>query len=186
MASNYNVTMNQYNGVDYDTLYPKGTSQQVLLNDTEFAISLGLTQIAPTINDTVRKMKTDYTNIANTTTYNEIVSYVGDGSSGTTKSISFSNIVPKVVFLVGIQKSNGEAVPFIRQQSQTVVYPPMLSINPTNVRYGGFQRIDNASSYQTWYGSKSADGKTVYWHGGNSAAENLNEAGTAYYFMGIQ
>lgn len=33
MATEYNITQKQYNGTDYDTLYPKTTSQQVLLND---------------------------------------------------------------------------------------------------------------------------------------------------------
>lgn len=33
MATEYNITQKQYNGTDYDTLYPQTTSQQVLLND---------------------------------------------------------------------------------------------------------------------------------------------------------
>lgn len=34
MATEYNITQKQYNGTDYDTLYPQTTSQQVLLNDS--------------------------------------------------------------------------------------------------------------------------------------------------------
>ena len=51
MSTIKNFTMNQYNGVDYDTLYPKTTSQQALLNDSELASNLGLSGDNPTVND---------------------------------------------------------------------------------------------------------------------------------------
>lgn len=43
MASQFNITEKQFNGTDYDTLYPKNTSQQSLLNDSALATKLSLT-----------------------------------------------------------------------------------------------------------------------------------------------
>ena len=51
MATNKNFTMRQYNGTDYDVLYPKSTSQQILLNDSTLASNLGLSGANPTVND---------------------------------------------------------------------------------------------------------------------------------------
>ena len=51
MSTIKDFTMRQYNGIDYDTLYPKSTSQQVLLNDSELASNLGLSGDNPTVND---------------------------------------------------------------------------------------------------------------------------------------
>lgn len=51
MSTTKDITMKQFNGIDYDTLYPKNTSQQVLLNDSDLADSLGLTNTDPTVND---------------------------------------------------------------------------------------------------------------------------------------
>lgn len=51
MSTTKNITMKQFNGIDYDTIYPKNTSQQVLLNDSDLANSLGLTNTDPTVND---------------------------------------------------------------------------------------------------------------------------------------
>lgn len=42
MASNYNITMKQYNGTDYDTLYPKTKGAQVAVSDA-LATELGVT-----------------------------------------------------------------------------------------------------------------------------------------------
>lgn len=51
MSTTKDITMKQFNGIDYDTLYPKNTSQQVLLNNGALADSLGLTNSDPTVND---------------------------------------------------------------------------------------------------------------------------------------
>ena len=54
MATEYNITQKQYNGVDYDTLYPETTSQQVLLNDSAISYSDN-----PTVNGALIKQQTD-------------------------------------------------------------------------------------------------------------------------------
>ena len=54
MATEYNITQKQYNGTDYDTLYPQTTSQQVLLNDDAISYSDN-----PTVNGALIKQQED-------------------------------------------------------------------------------------------------------------------------------
>lgn len=56
MATEYNITQKQYNGVDYDTLYPQTTSQQVSLNDDAILYSDN-----PTVNGALIKQQEDIT-----------------------------------------------------------------------------------------------------------------------------
>lgn len=42
MANEYDITMRQFNGTDYDSVFPKTVSQQVLINDNELASDLGI------------------------------------------------------------------------------------------------------------------------------------------------
>ena len=46
-----NITMRQYNGTDYDTLYPKTVGQQVLLNDSDLAELYGVNSVTGTVHD---------------------------------------------------------------------------------------------------------------------------------------
>lgn len=178
MASNYDVTMKQYNGTDYDKLYPKDISQQVLLNDNTVAQYIAITTPNPTILQAIFQLQS---NIFFWGTRCEIVSYTGDGTNSI-KSISFS-LIPKIVIWIGAIKSGGSAVPMISRVGQIIMCSDIL--NTTGVGSAGFQRIIDDSSYQAWTGWKSEGGKTFYWSGSNSAADNLNELGTTYYFMGI-
>lgn len=63
MATEYNITQKQYNGVDYDTLYPQTTSQQVSLNDDAILYSAN-----PTVNGALIKQQEDITALNDKTT----------------------------------------------------------------------------------------------------------------------
>lgn len=178
MASNYDVTMKQYNGTDYDKLYPKDISQQVLLNDNTVAQYIALTTPNPTMLQAISQLQT---NIYFWGTRCEVVSYTGDGTN-TIKQIGF-DFVPKIVICIGAINSSSQAIPMISRVGQIIMYGDML--NTTGVAEAGFQRITDDSSYQSWTGWKSENGKTFYWSSNNSAAENLNQLGTTYYFMGV-
>lgn len=180
MASNYDVTMKQYNGTDYDKLYPKDISQQVLLNDNDVAQTIGITSPNPSILEALSKLQENINFTYSSSTVFEIVSYVGDGT--TSNSITFS-FVPKIVICIGAVNSENQALPMITQRGQIIMYSDML--NTTGVGFAGFQRLTDASSYQAWNGYKSADGKTFYWSTSNTASDNLNTLDTTYYFMGI-
>ena len=155
MASNYDVTMKQYNGTDYDKLYPKDISQQILLNDNTVAQYIALTTPNPTILEAISKLQD---NIYFWGTRCEVVSYTGDGTNST-KSISFS-LIPKIVICIGAINSGGSAVPMISRVGQIIMCSDIL--NTTGVGSAGFQRIIDDSSYQAWTGWKSEGGKTFY------------------------
>lgn len=88
----YDITMKQYNGSDYDNLYPKNVGQQVLLNDNELKNKLGITITNPTINDAVK-----YT-VDNSL---EFHSYTGTGTYGSANqnSIAF-NFKPRFIYII--------------------------------------------------------------------------------------
>lgn len=52
----YDITMKQYDGAGYNTLYPKNVSQQVLLNDSAIATALGIVSANPTITEAISKI----------------------------------------------------------------------------------------------------------------------------------
>lgn len=85
MASENNITMKQYNGTDYDTLYPKNTSQQSLLNDSTLATALGLSG-TPTVNDALTAINTLVAGGAKI----ETGSYVGTGTYGASNPCSLT------------------------------------------------------------------------------------------------
>ena len=97
MGTNYNITPKQFNGSDYDTLYFKNTSQQVLLNDSDLAEILGLSG-TPNVNEALNKILTSTV---------DVVEYDGKGivhaDSSNPKSIEI-DFVPKVV-IIGVSGS---------------------------------------------------------------------------------
>lgn len=94
--ANYDITMKQYNGSGYDSLYPKDIGQQVLLNDSSLRSLLGITTSNPSINDAIAQLNTNAENSI------EMGSYVGTGQYGSThpNSLSFS-FNPRFVYIMG-------------------------------------------------------------------------------------
>lgn len=94
MATNYNITQKQYNGTDYDILYPKNTSQQVLLNDSTIASTFGLSG-TPTVNDVLSVLASQGLRY-------KTGNYTGTGTAGSANptSITFT-FTPKMVFVYG-------------------------------------------------------------------------------------
>lgn len=142
MADNLDITMKQYNGNDYDTLYPKNISQQVLLNDSTFANLISLTTVNPNILDALEKIygtlttdidttnsRIDTTNlrISNLVSYG---TYVGDGQN--TKSLTFSYI-PKIILIMPITVSSISQPPLtvIMRSSDSSVSIPSYGIITT-------------------------------------------------------
>lgn len=94
--ANYDITMKQYNGSGYDSLYPKDIGQQVLLNDNALRTLLGIATSNPSINDAITQLNTNAVNSI------EMGSYVGTGQFGSShpNSLSFS-FNPRFVYIMG-------------------------------------------------------------------------------------
>lgn len=85
----YDITMKEYNGANYDALYPKTVSQQVLLNDEDVAEAIGLTMSNPTVLDAISKL---------TTTIGG--KYTGTGEYGASHKTSLTfSFVPKLIIV---------------------------------------------------------------------------------------
>lgn len=136
MASNYDITMKQYNGADYDTLYPKNISQQVLLNDSSFAQLIDLTVDAPSVLDGVKRIYESLGEVSGALNSevirieNKVIgltsygSYTGTGT--TTKTLTFSYF-PKLILIIGHYTSGQGSTSglslsvFMRTNNQTSV-----------------------------------------------------------------
>lgn len=194
MASNYDVTMKQYNGTDYDKLYPKDISQQVLLNDNNVAEYIALTTPNPTILDAISQLQD---NIYFWGVHCQIVSYDGTGVGTASPSITFS-FAPDLVLWIGAvyyhidsQTQNiiyDSALPMLSGYvCQTIMFPSMISqASGNSLSNAGFQR-KTSSSTQNWTGSLSENGQRLSWTcDENNASDGLNTAGVRYYFLGIK
>ena len=112
MATTKNITMKQFNGTDYDTLYPKTkveqvegayTQQQILADSTKTMFGLDATAVP---DDALQKIKTllnstnDRIDAVNVNVESkakiESGSYVGAGAK--TKKLAFKS-TPKIVFI---------------------------------------------------------------------------------------
>lgn len=167
--ANYNFTMKEFNGTSYDTLYPKTTSQQVLLNDSALATKLGLSG-TPTLNDVLN----------NGALFGEIVTRVGTNSSDVSSpcTLTFSRPVD-VIMIVGYS-------PYSYDQSLFTTTIVMDKESTTAQIGHGF--INNISgSSLTVYGRKSADSKQYFWYGSTTGAGSymMDGLGVTYYFLGI-
>lgn len=156
--ANFNITEKQFNGNDYDTLYPKNTSQQSLLNDNTLATKLGLSGDGVTVNQAIDAITTILSGKAN------IVygTYVGNGES--TKSLSFNGTVMLLWVNQGQQLttgSTGTASGFL------VMY---------NCPSATFWEGASVSTTLTW----SNNNKTVSWDNSALNTNNLN-----YYYLAI-
>lgn len=173
--ANYNFNMKEFNGTSYDTLYPKTTSQQVLLNDSALATKLGLSG-TPSINDLFNGKNL----------YGEVLSYQGNGQNGASYpcSLTFTS-APKAVFFLGT--GTGGTTPY----AYDVATKNMLTPNSLTTSYEvhrGFYLI-NETYTGVSYAKISADGKTISWYcaynQGYEAESQLNALGVTYYFLGV-
>ena len=180
MGSNYLITPKEFNGTDYDTLYFKTISQQVLLNDNALATKLGLSSGA-NLHDL----------LANGNLIGQIVSYTGTNEYGSSHpcSISFS-FAPDFVMVVNIDSSFGLGGPWIIDTGDSTSYQHYsrywlspVSLTTSYQPYAGF--VDHLyQNLQNCYAKKSNDGKNIQWYG-NDPASQLNASSTTYYFLGI-
>lgn len=169
MATNYNITQKQYNGTDYDTLYPKNTSQQVLLNDSALATALGLSG-TPTVNDVLNAFSSQDVRVV-------FGSYSGLGTVGVNNpnTVSISGAGTLQAFLIGVSNSGGNLICGGNLWIKNA--PPIIA---TSLSSGG--GIASVEATVTW-GTQS-----ISWYVSSdyyTAAYQCNTSNTTYYYMAI-
>lgn len=151
----YDITMREYNGANYDALYPKTVSQQVLLNDSSVATFINLTTLNPTVLEAISQLQTNLNSKPDTV----LGSYVGTNEYGSShpNSLTFP-FVPKMFII----STGGDFIEFYY----------VIFINGINYAGQSFnQRIT-----VTW------NNKTCTWYSESRPEDQLNGPQTYYYF----
>jgi outer membrane murein-binding lipoprotein Lpp len=120
----------------------------------------------------------------------EIVTYVGNGKSGSSNpcSVTFSKIVPKAIVCIGWKQSNSA----FQSNMQSGGYRYNVSfilcdeLTTSFVMGPGFLFCDNTNQ-PSRYAKKSSDGKTISWYidGDSQSQAQINQSGYKYYILGI-
>lgn len=103
MATEYNITQKQYNGTDYDTLYPKTTSQQVLLNDNTISYTGDAT-----VNGALTKQQTDIGTLNSKFAVAGDVASVQFGVTDTNLQIRFDCGAARGVYFFNIHRGSAQ------------------------------------------------------------------------------
>ena len=192
LATNKNITMRQFNGVDYDTLYPKTIASQVdgVYNKTEILTAataalygLGANAVP---DDVLALLKTLVDNAqlsADEKAKIQTGSYIGTGTYGASNpcSITFDS-TPKILWLYGVKDSlgpyslNNAKKPIINLNDIPNVVTKRYGLcNKDNPEFAFGRLINNTYSWYSIYdGSSSSEIK---------AGEQFNRKDEVYYWM---
>lgn len=171
MATEKNITMKQFNGTDYDTLYPKTIASQIpdVYSKTDIITTETLSQLGLSSdklpNDAFQQIKTLIDNAqasADGKAKIQTGSYVGTGTYGANNPCSLTfDFEPKFMFVTGgvysglFDNSNGVVLKVVA----TALVGKSLTI--------------------------SIDGFTIKWYNGESADYQLNRNGDTYSYVAI-
>ena len=183
MATNKNITMKQFNGTDYDTLYPKTkveqvegayTQQQILSDSTKGLYGFESDAVPDDAFVALKNLINGISASSIGAARIEIGSYTGTGvNTGTAKTLIFS-FKPKVVIITGPSSGYGN--------SGTAIF--MQGAVKSKIDIGGAGTGAEVYGYLfnlTW------SGNSVTWTGADNlnAELGLNENNAIYYYVAI-
>ena len=207
MATNKNITMKQYNGTDYDTLYPKTIASQIpdVYSKTDTITAETLSQLGLTAdklpNDAFQQIKTLINNAqssADSKARIQTGSYVGTGTYGANNPCSLTfDFEPKFLlfFQQNIIQNYPDASPPLPPIDNvwSLITEGIWANNILNICYENAYRKGCVVNKVAW-------GKTVTWYSVNlsqgsdgviennnniSARTQFNISGTIYKYVGI-
>ena len=204
MSTEKNITMKQFNGTDYDTLYPKTIASQIpdVYSKTNTITAETLSQLGLSTdklpNDAFQQIKTLVDNAqssADSKVKIQMGSYVGTGTYGKDNRCSLTfNFVPKVVYIIQSGRTsitNGNTIFLIESH-----FMHMVSGAETGI--GDYAYKKNGESDENYVGGDSLvfcsfKDKTVSWYNckigfyesGSKAINQMNDSGTKYYWIAI-
>ena len=195
MATNKNFTMQQYNGTDYDVLYPKNTSQQTLLNDSTLATALGLTATNPEIDQALTEIVSKITALENGAVKIQTGSYVGTGTYGSSNPCSLTFDFPATMVWCWRADTPFTASNFLEHSGNNnwpyIGFLPLVSLN-TNYSGGydvftikGFGSVGGLSTTYSLYGKRSEDYKTISWYNNIGSSYQNNSNSLTYNWIAI-
>ncbi len=176
MSTIKDFTMRQYNGIDYDTLYPKSTSQQVLLNDSELASNLGLSGDNPTVNDGLNQLYPIwmYKWLRHESYWVENEGEISSAPLNITTSSSTYSI------------QNSDTIEFDSITGTFALVNPTtftlhIRTNPSTV-----EEVQNALRNKYWMKQNFSSGNTVYYSNDSAVAVITGATSAPYYLIEAQ
>lgn len=201
MATEKNITMKQFNGTDYDTLYPKTIASQIpdVYSKTDTITAETLSQLGLTAdklpNDAFQQIKTLVDNAqssADSKVKIQTGSYVGTGTHGEDSPCSLTfNFVPKVVYII-----QSEIISVSANRGYDQIYPHFIQlVSKATSGVGTYAKYNTED--KTYIGDSqlvlcSFNDKTVSWYSCLSvnqyvmyAINQMNDSGTKYYYIAM-
>ena len=184
MATEKNITMKQFNGTDYDTLYPKTIASQIpdVYSKTDTITTETLSQLGLSAdklpNDAFQQIKTLIDNAqasADGKAKIQTGSYVGTGTHGADNPCSLTfDFVPWVLIV-----QNSEGVTYDLESSTDYPYYPILIVHGNKMYQSN--SINNIFTWEnnnvSWYCSLS---------GSTASQLQLNQKDTIYNYISIE
>ena len=159
MASTYDITMKQYNGTDYDTLYPTAD----LANNVSGVLPLANGGTGETSLDNLLS-----TLIGNGLTEKYTGSYVGTGTHGSANpnsiTVGWASGTPRCLIVAG----GGDLMIWLLSSSTAPTFHGVSGGSPgfvANVSYSG---------------------ATVSWYNASQAYAQMNTSGTTYFWFALR
>ena len=195
LATNKNITMKQFNGTDYDTLYPKTIASQIpdVYSKTNTITAETLSQLGLSAdklpNDAFQQIKTLIDNVQSSTDSKARIqagSYVGTGTYGKNNPCSLTfDFEPKFIFCSRAQYPTNEPLYASTDRYRQYCFTAGWTTTPQE-NYGfGIRGTYSGSTYKELYGYTSTDRKTYYWYTQGNAEGQANDSGSVYYWLGI-
>lgn len=190
MATEKNITMKQFNGTDYDTLYPKTIASQIpdVYSKTDIITTGTLSQFGLSAdklpNDAFQQIKTLIDNVqasADGKAKIQTGSYVGTGTYGADNPCSLTfDFEPKVVFIQSSVRVLDSSV-----ENGLLCTIPIYRITYTNYLSYAYYLGYSTDSFK--YGYYNTSNKTLYWYvgGNNYASTQMNYKDVNYQWVAI-
>ena len=184
MASEKNITMRQYNGADYDTLYPKTkveqvegayTQQQILSDSTKTLFGLETGAVPDEAFVALKNLINGISASSIGAARIELGNYTGTGTNAETAITLTFSFKPKVVIVAGpgshVTSKFGTAI-FIQGEVNS-----KIDIGGAS----GSETVSGSLYDLTW------SGNSVTWKGRSSSGAEycLNKKGAKYYYVAI-
>lgn len=184
MATTKNITMKQFNGTDYDTLYPKTVAAQIddvyskddcLTNSTKTAYGLGSSAVPNSIFATARTLIQNAQDTADSKCLVETGSYVGTGTYGSDNknSLTFGGVPKMLVVSAGASRIYSSS----RTNTLMIILYGMTGLVMTSMDSSGTNNMTLVNISQS--------GSNISWYGSDTAEGQLNKSGTTYYYVAL-
>ena len=183
MAIEKNITMKEFNGTDYNTLYPKTIAAQIpdVYSKTEILTTETLAEYGLTAdklpNDVFQQIKTLIESRAKIQTG----SYVGTSTYGESNPCSLTfNFEPKILFIQSYNETNayGYSSEFINNSFHDA------SLKIPHITFNSFLGNQYMNANTLGYNVRAKrDGNSIYWYGDTAAHQsNLKGKNRPYYY----